>query len=63
MRGGAGQMKMPFGKYKGQELDDVPANYLMWLHENGCRDSFVRSYIEKNLAGIKKQIEEGKGEQ
>lgn len=56
-------MKMPFGKYKGQELDDVPANYLMWLHENGCRDAYVRAYIEKNLAGIKKQIEEGQGEQ
>lgn len=24
-------MKMPFGKYKDQELDDLPTSYLTWL--------------------------------
>ena len=27
-------MKMPFGKYKGEDLEDIPVDYLMWLEEN-----------------------------
>lgn len=27
-------MKMPFGKYKGQQLEDLPTSYLYWLAEN-----------------------------
>jgi len=26
---------MPFGKHKGKEMADVPANYLIWLADNG----------------------------
>lgn len=27
-------MKMPFGKYKGQALEDLPGDYLTWCLEN-----------------------------
>lgn len=27
-------MKMPFGKYKGEEICDLPEDYLMWLVSN-----------------------------
>ena len=27
-------MKMPFGKYKGQDMEDLPDSYLLWLAEN-----------------------------
>lgn len=27
-------MKMPFGKYKGQDLEDIPDGYLQWVAEN-----------------------------
>lgn len=27
-------MKMPFGRYKDQEIEDVPTGYLMWALEN-----------------------------
>ncbi len=27
-------MKMPFGKYKDQELDELPSRYLLWVAEN-----------------------------
>ena len=57
-------MKIHFGKYKGQELDDVPANYLLWLYESETiRNGAIYDYIVKNLQGLKKQREEGNGEQ
>lgn len=27
-------MKMPFGKYKDQDLDDIPEDYLVWVLDN-----------------------------
>lgn len=27
-------MKMPWGRYKGQPIEDVPTDYLEWLAEN-----------------------------
>lgn len=45
--------KMPFGKYKGDRLIDIPASYLLWLYEND-RAGSIKSYIEENLDAIKK---------
>ncbi|TDQ09553.1 DUF3820 family protein [Pedobacter metabolipauper] len=28
-------MKMPFGKYKGRILCDLPESYLIWFHREG----------------------------
>ena len=28
-------MEMPFGKYKGQVLIDLPEPYVVWYHQNG----------------------------
>jgi uncharacterized protein (DUF3820 family) len=28
-------MKMPFGKYKGWTMCDLPENYLVWFHQEG----------------------------
>lgn len=39
---------MPFGKYKGEKMENVPASYLLWLRDQGVRDPGVRSYIEEN---------------
>ena len=27
-------MRMPWGKYKGQPIEDLPSSYLRWLAEN-----------------------------
>jgi len=47
---------MPFGKYKGQKMANVPASYLMWLYDSGTKGS-VRDYIIDNLDVIKKESE------
>lgn len=38
-------MEMPFGKYKGMNILDVPLEYLKWLEEQ----SFVRGPLRKEL--------------
>jgi uncharacterized protein (DUF3820 family) len=40
---------MPFGKYKGEKMEKVPASYLLWLRDEGCSNPDVRDYIEENL--------------
>ncbi len=40
---------MPFGKYKGEKMEKVPASYLLWLRDQGCSHPDVRDYIEENL--------------
>ncbi len=44
---------IPFGKYQGIALANVPDKYLLWLYEQGCRNLLVKAYIEDNLAAIK----------
>lgn len=58
------EIEMPFGKYKGTALIDVPANYLKWLSEQDWIEDYpiIKNYIEKNMKGILKQIEDGNGE-
>jgi uncharacterized protein (DUF3820 family) len=40
---------MPFGKYQGKALANVPAHYLLWLHDQGCSHSGVKQYILQNF--------------
>jgi len=49
---------MPFGKYQGKPMEDVPADYLMWLYDNEKCSEQVKAYIEDNMDVIKKQINE-----
>lgn len=39
---------MPFGKYKGQALANVPAEYLMYLYDNNKVIGHLKNYIEDN---------------
>lgn len=48
------QTPMPFGKYKGRNMEDVPASYLLWLRDQGHTGP-VRAYIEDNLEALKKE--------
>ncbi len=49
---------MPWGKkHKGTAMQDVPADYLMWIYENSdgilASNSPVAAYIKQNLEAIK----------
>ena len=55
------KMPMPFGKYVGKPLADVPASYLIWLYdtsEKGKRlsDKKLSKYIEDNMQALQMEV-------
>ena len=44
---------MPFGKYKGVPMMDVPVSYLHWFWHNSNKQGEVCMYIKENLSGLK----------
>lgn len=49
---------MPFGKFKGMAMEDVPAPYLMWLlNYNKCHGA-LKEYILDNKQVLEKEINE-----
>jgi uncharacterized protein (DUF3820 family) len=47
---------MPFGKYAGQKLANIPASYLIWIFENNKCTAEVARYINENLDVLKEEI-------
>jgi len=53
---------MPFGKHKGEPMQDVPASYFHYLWTSGLRDdkqSNVAAYIRRNLSALKQEHPDG----
>ena len=54
---------MPFGKYKGESMDSIPASYLHWLWTNGkkheCKTCPVAGYIKNNIEALKLEYKDG----
>lgn len=48
---------MPFGKYAGQFMQDVPPHYLEWLKNEGCSNIFVANYIHNSWDAIQQEID------
>lgn len=46
---------MPFGKYRGTTMANVPAPYLLWLMNKGCDHPGVKQYILDNLDILRKE--------
>lgn len=46
---------MPFGRYRGKAMINVPAVYLLWLHDNGCDHAGVKQYINDNFAALRSE--------
>lgn len=51
---------MPYGKYKGRPMEDVPADYLVWLVDNLRASPEVEKYVKENLDVLQKEIQDGK---
>lgn len=39
---------MPFGRYKGQALEDIPGAYFLALEKHGISDNNLQLYIDEN---------------
>lgn len=56
------QSPMPFGKHKGDPMEDVPASYFHYLWTNGMESdhkSPVANYIRENLSALKQEYPNG----
>lgn len=42
-------MAMPFGKYKGRPLIDIPEEYLLWFEQNGFPDGKLGILMQLTL--------------
>lgn len=43
---------MPFGKYKGEKLANIPANYLIYIYSAGWIRGEIKEYIKENYEEI-----------
>ena len=41
-------MKMPWGKFKGEDIEDIPSGYLRWLALN-CEDDLICEAADKEF--------------
>jgi phage I-like protein len=55
---------MPYGKYKDQKMIDVPASYLLWMHEQirkmapnkrSLQQKLVFDYVKTNYQALEKE--------
>lgn len=55
---------MPFGKYRGKALANIPAEYLIWLEANIKKlDGGLKTYIRDNMEVLKSEVEKPKESQ
>lgn len=54
---------MPWGKYKGTAMANVPSTYLIWLHYNEKCHGAVKEYIEANMEVLKIDVEKSEYEE
>lgn len=48
--------KMPFGKYKGKTLSEIPASYLEWLENQGALDKPENQDMKAAIALLKQPV-------
>ena len=51
---------MPFGKYKGTLMQDVPPDYLAWLWNQHCSHIEVSNYIYNSIDALNMELSEEK---
>ena len=58
------QSKMPFGRYREEQLKDVPADYLIWFyHSSWGKKKYpaLFSYVEKGYKVLMEEVREARG--
>ena len=48
----------PFGRYQGLPMDEVPADYIMELYDEGKMSGPMRRYVEQNMDVLNVEIAE-----
>ena len=57
---------MPFGKYSGQAMANIPADYLLWLYKKNQQTrtygkmKAVMDYIEANKEVLEQEVKQGR---
>ena len=46
-------MVMPFGKYKGKLLSQIPDGYLIYLYDRNKFSGILKEYVEENVRVLK----------
>lgn len=49
---------MPFGKYKGEKMANVPHGYLLYMYDSGKLFGAVKDYCEENINVLRFQKEQ-----
>lgn len=49
---------MPWGKYEGFKMADIPADYLIWLFENHKVKGDIYFYIQDNMDTLKQEVKQ-----
>jgi len=49
---------MPFGRYKGQKLANVPASYLLWCYDQEWCRGHLKVYIEDNKEVLHREVKQ-----
>lgn len=55
-----GSAEMPFGKYKGSSLDNVPAEYLLYMYDEGHLYGYVQKYVMQNEWNLREEVNNAK---
>jgi len=46
---------MPWGKHIGRQMQSLPAHYLVWLYDKGCKNQSVLDYITPRIQALRDQ--------
>lgn len=49
---------MPYGKYKGKKMANIPASYLLWMYRNDKLFKALEVYVEENMDALEKEEKE-----
>lgn len=47
---------MPFGKYRGYKMANVPASYLIFIYENFTINEHLKKYIGNNMDSLRHKV-------